>query len=954
MFPPHLSRKLLVLTFTLSSCLANVWAAQPEPLQTGKPIQRSLAKDEAHSYALALVANQYVYVVVDQRGVDIEIAIFGPDNAEIVKVDSPNDNYGPEALSFVADTAGAYRVEVRANQARNATGAYEIRLEQSHNATQEDRNRFTAQKLSMEAKALGNKRNVVAYKQAIVKYLEALNLWQSVNDKLMQAFTLHDAGWLYADIGQYQKALDCYAQAGPLYKALGSSRGEANVLSNTAWVYGELGDNQKALEMYLLADEGFRAAGEVDSTSLSNIGGALIKVGQYERALEYNFRALELRRAANDRARQALSLTNIGTSYQHLNQYQKALDYYSQSLALMPEVKDDYYTAKTLNNVGTIYRKIDDIPKALYYLNYALALRLKVGDPRGSAESLSQLARLERDRGNLTLARKLIEETLQRVEITRYKVSSPRLRATYFASVQQYRDFYIDLLLRLHKQNPSEALDRAAFNANETGRARSLLESLREASTEIRHGVDPTLLERETSLGQSIASKAASQMRLLSGQHTEEQATAAAKEIAALTTEYEQVQARIRASSPQYAALVQPVPLKLDEIQKQVLDSDTLLLEYSLGEEKSFVWTVTPDSIKTYELPRRSTIEPVARRVYDLLIARNQNASKETLQQQRQRLDLSDAEYPKAAADLSKIILEPVAAELRNKRLLIVGDGVLQFIPFAGLPDPAATDSRALIVDHEIVTAPSASVVALLRQENGNRSVATKTVAVLADPVFSNNDPRVGRSASAHAVRSATEADLGNLRRLRFSRQEAEEIARLAPDGSKLEAVDFEANRKLATSAELGQYRVVHFATHGLIDNEHPELSGVVLSLVDQKGQPQNGFLRLYDLYNLKLSAELVVLSACQTALGKEIRGEGLVGLTRGFMYAGAPRVIASLWQIDDRASAEFMKRFYQGLLGEKLRPAAALRAAQVSMQKDKRWQNPHYWAAFSLQGEWR
>ena len=309
-------------------------------------------------------------------------------------------------------------------------------------------------------------------------------------------------------------------------------------------------------------------------------------------------------------------------------------------------------------------------------------------------------------------------------------------------------------------------------------------------------------------------------------------------------------------------------------------------------------------------------------------------------------------------------MLGPVAAELKDKRLLIVSDGVLQFIPFAGLPDPVATDSRPLVIDHEVVITPSASVVALLRQETANRKPAPQALAVFADPVFSNDDPRVSIAQLAHSKpaekdsaadvsRSMTESGLTSLRRLRFSRQEADEIARLAND-AKLEAVDFEANRKLATSAELSQYRVVHFATHGLINNQHPELSGIVLSLVDEKGQPQNGFLRLYDLYNLKLSADLVVLSACQTALGKEIKGEGLVGLTRGFMYAGAPRVVASLWQIDDRASAEFMKRFYQGMLVQKLRPAAALRAAQISMQKDKRWNAPHYWAAFTLQGEWR
>jgi CHAT domain-containing protein len=195
---------------------------------------------------------------------------------------------------------------------------------------------------------------------------------------------------------------------------------------------------------------------------------------------------------------------------------------------------------------------------------------------------------------------------------------------------------------------------------------------------------------------------------------------------------------------------------------------------------------------------------------------------------------------------------------------------------------------------------------------------------------------------------------LEDLIRLRFSRLEADEITRLAPDDKRLEALDFAASRETATSDALGQYRIVHFATHGLINNLHPELSGIVLSLVDNQGRPQNGFLRLYDIYNLRLRADLVTLSACQTALGKKYEGEGLIGLTRGFMYAGAPRVVASLWRIDDRATAELMKRFYQGMLREGLRPAAALRAAQVSMWKDKRWQAPHYWAAFTLQGEWK
>jgi CHAT domain-containing protein len=350
------------------------------------------------------------------------------------------------------------------------------------------------------------------------------------------------------------------------------------------------------------------------------------------------------------------------------------------------------------------------------------------------------------------------------------------------------------------------------------------------------------------------------------------------------------------------------------------------------------------------------------------------------------------------------MLLGPVAEQLKGKRLVIISDGVLQYVPFGALPVPferrkdeggrmkaEAENSRAsssfilhpssfqrpLIVEHEIVNLPSASTLAVLRREMAGRKSAAKTVAVLADPVFQREDERVRRIKARKKAdelslnssglrilepeveRSAWESDVADagrpIPRLPFTRREAEAILALVPDGEGMKALDFAASRAMATSAELGRYRMVHLATHGLLNSRHPELSGIVLSLVDERGRPQDGFLRLHEIYNLNLSADLVVLSACQTALGKEIKGEGLVGLTRGFMYAGASRVVASLWKVDDRATAELMKRFYQGMLGEdRLRPAAALRAAQVAMWKENRWKEPYYWAAFVLQGEWK
>ncbi len=213
--------------------------------------------------------------------------------------------------------------------------------------------------------------------------------------------------------------------------------------------------------------------------------------------------------------------------------------------------------------------------------------------------------------------------------------------------------------------------------------------------------------------------------------------------------------------------------------------------------------------------------------------------------------------------------------------------------------------------------------------------------------------PKAPDSGNDALTRSMQESGLLRLDRLPASRREAEAIVALAAPGEGLAALDFRASRPTALSKEVSEARIIHFASHGLLNSRHPELSGIVLSLVDERGRAQDGFFQTRDIYELDLAAELVVLSACQTALGKDVRGEGLVGLSRGFMYAGAPRVVASLWRVPDRATAEFMTHFYRGVLRQGLSPAAALRAAQRALRREKLWSSPYYWAAFTLQGEW-
>jgi CHAT domain-containing protein len=248
----------------------------------------------------------------------------------------------------------------------------------------------------------------------------------------------------------------------------------------------------------------------------------------------------------------------------------------------------------------------------------------------------------------------------------------------------------------------------------------------------------------------------------------------------------------------------------------------------------------------------------------------------------------------------------------------------------------------------------------VLRRELQGRTPAEKVVAVFADPVFDKTDERVtgdvSRNAGAHhrapgATESLDEATA--LQRLPFSRQEAEAILALAPATGRKAALGFEANRAAAMSDDLSKYRIIHFATHSFLDSGHPELSSIALSMLDRQGKPQNGYLRSHEVFNLKLDAELVVLSGCRTGLGKEIKGEGLYGMTRGFMYAGSRRVLVSLWDVQDQATARLMTDFYRELWSPKqVNTAAALRAAQVAIWREQRWQAPYYWAGFVLQGE--
>ncbi|MDQ3254638.1 MAG: tetratricopeptide repeat protein, partial [Acidobacteriota bacterium] len=556
-------------------------------LEPGKPLERELNGSEFHCYKIPLISGHLIHIVVDQRGIDIAVSFSGPDGNHITEVDNPNGTHGPEPLSLKAEASGIYLLKVRPLDKGVVTGRYEVKIEELRIATAKDNDRIAAEKAYAEAVHLRRQGTAESRQKAIEKYQEALPLWRADGDRRREASTLHSMCVVYVGLDEFQKALDSLNQALPLWRVVGDRRAEARTLFTTGEVYDSLGDKQKALDSY--------------------------------------DRALLLWRSISAPSWEAVALTSIGRLYSSTDEYQKALDYLHQALLVRREIGNRRAEAYTLHNIGSIYCDLGEPQAALDYLRQALLIRRQIINQGGEASTLHEIARVERDRGRLTEARTQIEAALNIVETLRTKLIDQELRTSYRAAVQRYYEFYTDLLMRLHKQHPSDGHDAIALQTSERARARSLVEALSEARADIRQDVDPGLLQRERTLQQQLNVKADRQTRLLGGRHTAEQAVAIKKQIDALTTEYQQVQTQIRQRSPRYAALTQPAPLTLREIRTEVLDADTLLLEYALGEERTYLWAVTQKSITSHELPRRAEVETLARRVYDLLTARNKH-----------------------------------------------------------------------------------------------------------------------------------------------------------------------------------------------------------------------------------------------------------------------------------------------------------------------------------------
>jgi CHAT domain-containing protein len=808
--------------------------------------------------------------------------------------------------------------------------------------------------------------------KSLDSYQKALTHWQTIGRNRGQARTLTAIGGAYNFLGEHENALRHHQQALQILRDMGDRDGEAATLNGIGYLYDGLGDKQAALNFYNQSWRLFEAVGNLmgQGYTIYYIGNIHSFLGDKQKSLECYRRGLKLARDLKDRRLEAHFLRKLGDSYCSVRKLSQGILHYHLALNLSRITSDARGRAYAFNSLGQAHETLGKRQKALGYYKQALSTSQAADELQEEVFARYNIARVERYRGQLNQSRVHLEASLKIIEEVRNKVAGQDLRTSYFASIQNHYALYVDLLMKLHEQDPGSGLDAAAFLASERARARSLIELLAEARAQVRQGADPGLMERARLLQQQINAKAERRGRLLSANSPKDEIESVTQEIDSLIAEHRQIEAQIRLNSPRYAALTQLQPVSLQEI-RQLLDDQTILLEYEIGSERSYLWVISPTRFKCVELPNRAAIEKVAVDVYKLLATPHLDG--------RTREQLEHMYWQKAA-QLSQMILGEIAGEIGRQRLLIVADEVLQYIPFQALPDPRLAQSsqpRPLMFDHEIVNLPSASTLAILRRETAQRRHWPKTIAVFADPVFQEDDVRlidkfkaqterppapdnlISNTRSSSIMRALGMRALGQLRvdrdyrRLYSTRDEAEAIISVTDQSQRQVWTGFDANLTNAINTDLSQYRIIHFATHGDLDAEHPELSAIVLSFYNSQGQKQEAYLRLHNIYNLNLPADLIVLSACETALGKEIKGEGLIGLTRGFMYAGAGRVMASLWKVEDKSTAELMSHFYRYLLKNKMTPAAALRQAQIEVRKQAEWRLPYHWAGFVLQGEW-
>jgi CHAT domain-containing protein/tetratricopeptide (TPR) repeat protein len=779
-----------------------------------------------------------------------------------------------------------------------------------------------------------------ALDEARTHFHVALDLWLSPPAAHIDAAaTRANEAAMLVEYGDYEAALQRLLLALPVVER--HPRHGPPVLNLLGVAYAALGDLDAAEQFFTRA----RNALPPNDPRLPRLGLRLAQIalnrGEIPLADATAQDALAAVRRTGNTVAEADALNLMGEVGVAAGRPAEAVANHTQALALYRRIAAERGIATALHHLGVANMKQAKLGLARDSLSDALEIRHRIGLRDAEADTLFQLGVLAAEAGSLPLARSHLYAAASLIEDVRGRVSGEYSRIVFFAARQRCFAALIDVLMRMHAGTGAARYAREAFEVAERERAQSLIDALRESGSDVRRGVDGSLLAQRRDEQRQLDFWA-SRLARLKNQSGPQAAAAAESALATMNqhlTTYRALDGRIRAGTTALSAANPPL-FSLPEIQRELLDSDTRLLRVMLGERRSYAWFVGPGSLVVATLPPKAEIEPAARRLVELMRTRPTLETAAARQEAFQR----DAEA------LSTTLLGPFADKLDEHRLLIIADGLLQLVPFAALPEPGR--QNPLVVHHEMAMLPSASAIVLVRRQTSRRASAPRALAVVADAVYAEDDPRLKPLQPLPSSSTTDAFDGVNVDRLMLARTEADLILRHAAPDSRLGAFGFDASRDAVK--RLHDYRVVHLAAHAVVDDQRPELSGMVLSQFDSRGRRQSGVLRLHEITTeITLRAEVVVLSACSTAVGRDLPGEGLMGLARGFLATGAKSVIASLNNVQEPPTLQLMTTLYDEMLGKnRLRPGAALRAAQLEMRTSRRFADPYFWGSFVFIGD--
>ena len=762
----------------------------------------------------------------------------------------------------------------------------------------------------------------------------ALKIAQDINHRKEEGSCLNNIGIYHKKLDNYSKALSYYEEALKIAKLDNNKELMAERLNNIGIVYQELGFYGKSIEYLIKALNIDKQLGNdiFVSMDLNNIGETFRNKGIISNkkedlltALDYFEKCHKLILKTGDKRMEAMVLNNIGTVQSDLKNYQEALKYFQLGLKKAEDINDVESMGMILNNIGIVYYNQEDYEESTKYYQRAINLALQIQGNQILWEAYLEQAKALSKQDKLKQALASYKNSIAIIEDIRSQIKLEELKASYLGSDNRMEAYHnlIDLLITLHKSEEERGYDQEAFDYLERAKARAFLDRLEISQLDISQGIDPRLLNKEKELMKDISKL---YTKLYNSDFTSQEATQIHEELKEYEDKLESLKREIRTLSPAYADLKYPEIITLEETQKELLDDQSAFFAYSIGKENSYLFVITKNNLKIFPVPNREALQHQISEYLKTITDKDNN--------------IFQLGYELYAA----LVKPGLTAEMKN--LIFIPDDILHFLPFEALITHEKSKNW-LIQDYQIAYIPSlSSYREILNRKNSNNETPNKDILAFGDPSFGSLEMEENGGDVFQDFFSSTAF---NFSRLSYSDYEIQKISSLFDETKTIIFTRESASEEELKNHNLEDYKIIHFATHSLIDDKRPARSSIVLTLDDEPSE--DGFLQMREVYNLKLNSELVVLSACQTGLGQLINGEGIEGLNRAFFYAGASSVLMSLWSVNDQASSQLMERFYSHLRSSES-SMNALRKTKLEMISSGVLSHPYYWAGFIVSGK--